>query len=86
MKPLNYVFTQFQFVELKYSRVFYLVRRRERVNRRFSTFWAILSIISPICAVAIICVIEAGMVIGCMIGNVFSKIYLIIDKGWHKLH
>ena len=56
------------------------------MNRRFSTFWAILSIISPICAVAIICVIEAGMVIGCMIGNLFSKIYLIIDKGWHKLH
>ena len=49
---------------------------------------AILSIVSPICIVGIMCMIEteiieaviSGLVLGCMVGSVFSIIFWVTNK------
>ena len=50
------------------------------MKKLFSPLMAILSIVSPICIVGIMCMIEteiieaviSGLVLGCMVGSVFS--------------
>ena len=53
------------------------------MKKFFSPLMAILSIVSPICIVGIMCMIEteiieaviSGLVLGCMVGSVFSIIF-----------
>ena len=54
---------------------------------------AILSIVSPICIVGIMCMIEteiieaviSGLVLGCMVGSVFSIIFWVTNKYKNKI-
>ena len=55
------------------------------MKKFFSPLMAILSIVSPICIVGIMCMIEteiieaviSGLVLGCMVGSVFSIIFWV---------
>lgn len=63
------------------------------MKKYFSTLMAILSIVSPICVVGIMCMIEAeiieavisGWVLGCMAGSVFSIIFWVTNKNKNKI-
>ena len=58
------------------------------MKKFFSPLMAILSIVSPICIVGIMCMIEteiieaviSGLVLGCMVGSVFSIIFWVTNK------
>ncbi len=59
------------------------------MKKFFSPLMAILSIVSPICIVGIMCMIEteiieaviSGLVLGCMVGSVFSCHKYLEKKG-----
>lgn len=63
------------------------------MKKYFSAIMAIISILSPICAVGIMCMIEieiieaviSGLVLGSMVGSVFSIIFLVTDKDKNKV-
>ena len=58
------------------------------MKKFFSPLMAILSIVSPICIVGIMCMIEAvisGLVLGCMVGSVFSIIFWVTNKYKNKI-
>ena len=63
------------------------------MKKFFSPLMAILSIVSPICIVGIMCMIEteiieaviSGLVLGCMVGSVFSIIFWVTNKYKNKI-
>lgn len=63
------------------------------MKKFFSPLMAILSIVSPICIVGIMCMIETeiieavigGLVLGCMVGSVFSIIFWVTNKYKNKI-
>ena len=77
----------------KVNRCIPWVPKKDRAKKIFSPLMAILSIVSPICIVGIMFMIEteiieaviSGLALGCMVGSVFSIIFWVTNKDKNKI-